>query len=141
MAPINDLLGCWRLVSQHAETQGTNEREHPYGERPFGRLVLLPDGHMIALMVAEDRKEGHSDADQAALFRSMLAYTGTYRVEGDRFIVKVESSWNQEWTGTDQERFFKLDGDRLDIVSAWIPHPLIADSPPVRGILSWRRES
>jgi len=141
MASVNDLRGCWRLISQHGETQGTNEREYVFGERPFGRLVLTPDGHMIALLVAKDRKEGKSDSDQAALFRSMLAYTGTYRVEGDRIIVKVDASWNEAWTETDQVRFYKLDGDRLDIVSAWLPHPFIADSPPVRGVLSWRRES
>jgi len=141
MAPVNDLHGCWRLISQHGETQRTNERLYPLGERPFGRLVLMPDGHMIALLVAEDRKEGQSDSDQAALFRSMLAYTGTYRVEGDRFIVKVDASWNEAWTGTDQERFYILDGDRLDIVTAWLPNPFSADSPPVRGVLSWRRES
>jgi hypothetical protein len=96
---------------------------------------------MIAVITAEGRQVGQSDADAVALFRSMLAYTGKYRVDGNKFITKVDASWNESWTGTDQERFYELDGDHLDIVSAWGPHPMLADSPPVRGILSWRRET
>jgi hypothetical protein len=32
----------------------------------------------------------------------MYAYTGPYRVEGDRLTVKVEVAWNEAWIGTDQ---------------------------------------
>lgn len=46
---------------------------------------------MIAVMTAEGRKAGQSDADHVALLRSMLAYTGGYRLGGDRFIIKVDA--------------------------------------------------
>lgn len=141
MPQEKELHGWWKLDSFHVETQGANERQQPFGRRPVGRLVLSPGRHMIAVVTAENRKPGQSDADHVALFRSMLAYTGPYRIEGNRFITTVDASWNESWTGTDQQRFYELDGDRLDIVSAWAPNPIIADSPPVRGILSWRREA
>jgi hypothetical protein len=106
VSQTKEIHGWWRLVSFDLETQGMNERQKPFGANAFGRLVLSPNGHMIAVMTAEDRKAGQSDADHLALFRSMLAYTGKYRIEGDKFITNVDASWNEAWTGTDQERFF-----------------------------------
>ncbi len=141
MSQAKELYGWWLLVSLHLESQGSDERAQPFGAHPFGRLVLSPDGQMMAVITAEGRKAGQSDTDQVALFNSMLAYTGNYTISGDKFITKVAASWNEAWTGTDQERVFKLDGDRLDIVSAWGPHPFIPSSPPIRGILSWQREA
>jgi hypothetical protein len=70
----------------------------------------------------------------------MFAYSGTYRVEADRFITKVDVSWNESWTGTEQVRFFEVDGDRLDIISAWAPSAVIPEKPMVRGILTFERE-
>jgi hypothetical protein len=35
----------------------------------------------------------------------------------------VDASWNQAWTGTDQVRFYKLDGDRLTITGASAKDP------------------
>jgi len=95
---------------------------------------------MIALLTAEGRKAGHADADQLALFGSMLAYTGTYRIEGNKFITTVDASWNEAWTSTDQERSYVLKGDNLNITSSWGPHPMLPGSPPVRGILTFHRE-
>jgi len=141
MSKHDELHGWWRLTSFYMETQGTTERQQPGGARPFGRLVLSPNGQMIAALFSEGRKAGQSDADHLALFRSMVAYTGFYRVEDDKFVTTVDGSWNEEWTGTDQERFYKLDGDRLDIIAAWGPHPFNPTSPPIRGILSWQRET
>jgi len=141
MSETRELHGWWRLVSFDMETRGVTERQKPFGANAFGRLVLSPNGQMMAVMTAESRKAGQSDADHLALFRSMLAYTGHYRVDGDKFITKVDASWNEAWTGTDQERFYELNGDRLEIVAAWTPHPLDPTSPPVRGILSWHREN
>jgi hypothetical protein len=43
----------------------------------------------------------------------MIAYAGTYRVQGDDIIMHIEISSEQTITGTDYTRSFKLDGDRL----------------------------
>lgn len=140
MTQSQELHGWWKLISFQLEIQGASQRQQPFGANPVGRLVLSANGQMIALVTAEGRKAGHAQADQLALYGSMLAYTGRYRIEGDKFITNVESSWNEAWTGTDQERFYALKGDHLDIVSSWGSHPMLPDSPPVRGILSWHRE-
>lgn len=134
------LAGAWRLVAFELEVAGRAERVLPMGPRPRGRLVLTQDGLMIGLITAGERTPGRSDAELAALYRSMLAYTGRYRVEGDRFVTLVDASWNETWVGGEQERTFALAGDRLDIVSPWAPHPLRPDAPPARGVLRWERE-
>ena len=48
----------------------------------------------------------------------MYAYSGRYTVEGEKVVHHVDVSWNESWTGTDQVRFFKLEGDSLTIKTA-----------------------
>lgn len=93
----------------------------------------------MTLITGEGRKPGSTPEERAALFSSMLSYTGIYRLEGDQFITKVDHSWNEAWNGTDQVRFYKLAGDKLDIVSAWTVATTLPERPTVRGILSWER--
>ena len=59
-------------------------------------------------------------------------------IEVDQFITTVDVSWNEAWTGTEQVRFYKLDGERLDILTAWMPHPAHPERIG-RAILSWER--
>jgi len=141
MPGCNDKLhGCWRLISFHTERKDSKERTQPWGADPNGYLILGSDGRMMTLITAKAREPGNTDENLAALFRTMMAYTGLYRVDGDRFIIKIDSSWNEAWSGSEQERFFKLVGDTLDVISAWMPNPLDSGKSMGRGILSFRRE-
>lgn len=134
------LQGSWKLVSWIIENKDSDERTEPMGPNPNGRLILDSGNRMAAVITSRARQPGNSEAQQAELFRSMLAYTGTYRIEGDKFVTKVDASWAESWNNTEQERFFKVDGNTLDIISAWMPHPIFPDSKVVRGVLSWVRE-
>jgi hypothetical protein len=122
------------------EYQESGARE-PYfsAAPPSGYLILTPEGRMMALIVSGEREPGQTNEQQAALFRTMLAYTGQYRFEGDQFITSVDVSWNEAWTGTEQVRFYTLDGEQLDVRTAWLPHPTHPEHPMIRGILSWER--
>ena len=61
-------------------------------------------------------------------------YSGTYSVEGDKWITNVEVAWNPEWVGTKQVRDFKLDGERLMVLTPWRVMPNWADKrPPQRA--------
>jgi hypothetical protein len=73
------------------------------------------------------------------LFDRLTAYSGVCRVEADEIIVTVDVAWHPSWLGTEQTRFFKLDGDRLSIISAPQQHPKFADKV-VRGIVAWQRD-
>ena len=69
------------------------------------------------------------------LFRTMLSYTGFYRFEEDKFITTVDVSWNELWAGTDQVRSYTLDGDRLDIMTAWMQTQYIRSGLGVESFL------
>ena len=60
----------------------------------------------------------------------MIAYTGTYRLEGDRWITQVDVAWNPEWVGTEQTRFFAIDGDVLKVHTPWRVMPNWARERP-----------
>lgn len=134
------LHGSWQLTSFHTELQDSGERTQPWGVEPHGRLIFGPDGRMMVLITAESREMGSTDAELAKLFRTALAYTGRYRIDGDRFMTKIDASWNEVWNGTEQERFYKLDGDTLIVSTAWMPNPLVPGNPIGRAVLGFRRE-
>jgi hypothetical protein len=132
------LVGTWKLVSWELEFQDTGERRAVYGVQPVGYLILTPEGRMMAMVEGEGRKTPQTEAERANAFQTMIAYSGTYRVEGDRWITKVEATWNPAWRGTDQARFFKVEGDRLSVISIWQPQVNLGGRVG-RGILFWER--
>ncbi len=134
------LQGSWRLVSFETELQDSKERTRPWGADPNGVLSFGADGRMTVLVTAKAREPGNTDEKQLALFRTLMAYTGRYRIEGDRFIAKIDASWNEAWNGSEQERFFRLEGDALEVSTAWMPNPLVPGNPVGRGVLRFRRE-
>ncbi|MBK9521399.1 MAG: lipocalin-like domain-containing protein [Rhodocyclaceae bacterium] len=133
------LRGAWKLESFEAELQASGQRFKPWGENPNGYFIVEPGGRMIALLTAGERPVGEADGDLASLFRSMVAYTGRYRIEGDRLITKVDASWNEAWNGTEQERFYHFEKDHLVLTTTWAPINFLPGSPVARGILSWVR--
>jgi len=137
--PAVALLGTWKLTSYEIELQASGERKPVLGRSPTGYLVFGRDRRMMAVITGDERKAGEGEADRAALLKTMVAYTGVYRIEGDRFITRVDASWNEAWTGTEQVRFFKLAGDRLEITSAWAPSTMLPGRPVTRGYIHWRR--
>jgi len=135
-----DIVGVWRLVSVVYEDAQTKERTPVLGEHPKGRQIATAEGHWLALVTADGRKIPQSDEERAQALRSMIAYTGRYRVEGGKVITKVEAAWNEAWVGGEQVRFIRFDGDRLFIESPPMPHPNLAGKV-VRVIVIWERET
>src|SRR4030042_4165510 len=113
------ILGIWKLISFESEFQATGEREPTLGKNPTGYLIFTPEGRMMVVIEGEGRKAPKTEDERATLFRTMFAYTGMFRLEGDKLISKVDVSWNPALVGTEQVRFFKFDGDRLQIIRAW----------------------
>jgi hypothetical protein len=133
------IVGTWALVSVVYEDIASKERTPVYGEHPRGIQIATPEGRWLALMTAEGRAIPKSDAERAQALKSMIAYTGRYRVENGQVITKVEAAWNEAWVGGEQVRTIRFDGDRLYIESPPMPHPNINDKT-VRVIVVWQRE-
>jgi hypothetical protein len=133
------IVGTWTLISVVYEDQETKARTPVLGEHPRGRQIATADGRWLALVTAEGRTVPKTDAERAQALRSMIAYTGRYRVEDGKVITKVEAAWNEAWVGGEQVRFIRFEGDRLFIESPPMPHPNQNDKV-VRVIVIWDRE-
>jgi hypothetical protein len=120
LADRNPLLGTWRMKSYQVRTT-TGEMSTPYGVHPMGYLSYSADGRMQVIGTANgrivSRDPAPTDENMAALHRTMFAYAGTYSLGADKVIHHVDISWNQAWNGTDQERFYELNGDTLTLTT------------------------
>jgi Lipocalin-like domain len=137
-AEADGLIGTWKLVSWQVIAE-TERPQNVFGSHPKGFLVLTREGRSIVVTTADNRRGGMGDAERAALHKSMLAYSGKYRVEGHDFITVVDVSWNEEWNGTEQRRHFRIEGDKLFIESAPAPSILFPGKTDFRRIV-WERE-
>jgi lipocalin-like protein len=133
------IVGTWTLVSVVYEDQETKARTPVYGEHPRGRQIATADGVWLALVTAEGRPVPKTDEERAQALRTMIAYTGRYRVQDGKVVTKVEAAWNEAWVGGEQSRFIHFEGDRLFIESPPMPHPN-QNNKVVRVIVIWDRE-
>jgi Lipocalin-like domain len=112
----DQLYGSWRLLTFKAQIVGEDaEPRDVFGSSPVGRLILTRAHTMAAFLSRPDRKPPTDDADAATLLHPMTAYTGRFRIEGDKFITTVDGAWNEVFKSTKQVRIFKLEGDTLTI--------------------------
>jgi hypothetical protein len=133
------IVGTWKLVSVLYEDAQTKERWPVLGAHPAGYQIATPEGRWLALVTAEGRKPPQTDADRAQALRTMISYTGKYRLEDGKVITKVEAAWNEAWVGTEQIRAYRFDGNLLHLESPPQPHPNLAGRV-VRIIVTWERE-
>lgn len=133
------VVGTWSLRSYVVEVQATGEKLPVMGETPAGYVTFLPEGRVFFLLTGEGRKPAKSDSERAQLFSSLVAYTGTYTTEEDTWTTNVDVAWNPEWVGTKQVRSFKLEGDRLDVLTPWRIMPNWPDKGMTRSIISFER--
>jgi hypothetical protein len=71
----------------------------------------------------------------------MLAYSGKYRIDGNKITTRVDMSSNEVYTGAnqDQTRFFRVEGDKLDIRTPEIASAVLPGKKIV-GTLCFERE-
>lgn len=126
--------GTWRLVSFEREYQATAEREYPMGRSPTGYILFLPEGRMTVVITADGRKAPTTDQDRAELYNSLVAYTGKYRIDGDKWVTTVDVSANPAWVGTEQTRTFRVTANRLQEMTAWFARP---DNRMSRAVITY----
>ena len=121
-------IGTWKLISAVREEHPSGEKVDQFGPGAIGFLNYSADGRMLALLVRGDRKRPArfpvSDEEAAGLFRGLVSYGGRYEVKGDEVFHYVDISANEIWTGSEQQRFFRFDGDRLRLSTPVNPDPI-----------------
>ena len=137
-----DLVGTWRLVSWvEEETEGKAQHKN-FGDDPNGILMYTADGRMSIIFTDPRRQPPASpmatDAEAAQLFRGMVAYAGSYRIDGDKVLVHVDASWNRAWDGMDRPPVsVEVKGDRLTYKTAPFVSPFIGKQ--MVATLIWER--
>ncbi len=123
----DSLIGTWRLV-EFTDLDQDGKWQHWYGEHPRGYFVYDATGHVhiqimrvppLAAFPEANFDDGTlpSPEHSLAAYTAYLAYFGTYTVDAKKHVVThhIEGSLAPDYTGTDQPRPFKLEGDRLVI--------------------------
>ncbi len=121
----------------------TGKEKDLWGENPAGFLTYTSDGRMSAVIAASGRKIPVSSAaqaspeEQAMLFRSFIAYAGTYTLTDTSVIHHDEVASDPTWTGTDQVRYVHFEGDLIVITAPQIR--TVSDPDPKVLKLVWKR--
>jgi len=131
--------GLWKLVSYEVEIQATGQKEFPMGQKPTGYVIFTVEGRVFFILTGEGRKPARTVQDRADLLNSLVSYSGTYRLKGDKWITSVEVAWNPEWIGTEQVRSFKVEGDRLQVLTPWRVMPNWPEKGMTRSIVTFER--
>jgi Lipocalin-like domain len=118
------LVGTWRLI-HFVDTDAGGKVRYRFGEKPMGYFVYDPTGHLSVQIMrmpatppfASGVDNKGTDAEVRAAYDGYVAYFGTYRVDEAKGVIThvVEGSLKPSYTGTDQPRPFKLEGDTLII--------------------------
>ena len=84
----NPLVGAWKLISFQFVSEGTDERFDAYDEHPQG-FAIFTEARALFLLTAGDRLTTDPASE---LFERMCAYSGRYRMHGDRIITSLGSA-------------------------------------------------
>jgi hypothetical protein len=136
------LIGSWKLKSWITEVIETKRKLSFFGDAPKGYIHFGADGRVFAVLTAENRKDVKSEEDQIAAFSTLVAYTGRFKIDGDKLITTVDVSADPGMVGKDLVRFFKCEGASLEIITA----PFVSDKPAhdlggklLQSYLLWHR--
>ncbi len=123
------LIGTWKQMAGFVrDADGGPERSN-LSKAPNGFMSFMADGRMVNLTVDSSRKAAEhnppTEAEAAHLHRTLIGYAGTWRIDGNQVFYDLDVSWNQSWTGTEQMRYWRLEGaDTLHVSTAEMMNPL-----------------
>ncbi|MCK1522194.1 lipocalin-like domain-containing protein [Bradyrhizobium sp. 17] len=134
-----DLVGTYKLLDTRLTFLDTGQT---IPKDDTGFVMYGRDGRMMAMIQRVDRPKPASidkatDQECLELFRSMIAYGGTYTFDGMTVEHHINISLNETWTGTAQIRDVKRDGSKLILSTRPAPSPF--DGKMVSATLTWEK--
>ena len=126
LAGDEEIWGTYRLITATYKIVGTGDVVSSYGEHPKGYISYGKEGRMLVLITFDGRIKPPDVTkttleERDALYRSMVAYGGTYTYSGNQIQHHVDISWDETRSGTTVTRTITRDGNRLTYVTE--PHP------------------
>ncbi len=133
-------VGVWSLESFDAFFRDTGLSQPVFGESPRGRAILTESGFASFLLLNPDRTPPVDAAGFQQIYASTIAYSGTYRIEGDELITDPDLAWDPAWIDTPQPRQLSFEGEKLVLTTPWQESPLNPEEQ-LRAVLKWVKES
>ena len=139
------VTGTWQLMSAGTfRRDGSFEPFPEYGPNAIGYLMYDSTGHMCASLANPNHPhwvnaEKPTDAEKVRSYDAFFAYCGTYEIrekEG-RIIHRPEMGSWPHYVGTDQNRNFRLEGNRLSLSAEETP----PNGEHRRYQITWQRVS
>ena len=134
-----ELAGSWKLVSTKMEISDTKETVDIFGPNPLGFGVFTADGRWIVVISASGLSEPENEQQRAAVYNALGAYSGRYKLVGNRLTIKVDVASNPGTIGREQIRDVALEGDRLVLTAPRNRLRRLGGREGV-GIVVWERE-
>jgi hypothetical protein len=141
-ASAEDVVGSWKQTAFYQKVVSSGEKRYPFTESVVGRVIYTKEGTYCNMATASGRKQAGpapTDEERLALFKSMYAFCGTYKVEGSKISGQPDVAWTPGWiTGGARTNTMKLDGKKLTIEST--PFKSQLDGVDVVAITEYERE-
>lgn len=139
----DSLAGTWSLVAwRRIAVDGTVS--YPLGKEARGLLSYADNGRMMVQITGENRAElatddplGGDESARAWAYSTYLAYFGTYEVQGQNVVHRIEGSLYQNWAGQSQIRPLTDESGELVLRT---PPMRLSDGTTVVNELAWTRE-
>lgn len=111
--------GRWKLMAAEDLRADGSVARYPWGSNPVGSIVVEGGSCYVQIMSSDvPAFKGTTPINeqmQAMLLSSYIAYSGpcTINTAESSVTLKVEAAWRPNYVGTEQKRFFKIEGNRL----------------------------
>jgi Lipocalin-like domain len=117
----SSIVGVWKITSFDGKYGVTGTTQQPFGAHPSGYIVYTRGGRFVYFFVGDNRKASSrpdpTGAERVELFKTLVGYSGTYKVEGSKVVMHLDASWHQSWTGIDQVRTVEISGNKMTLTS------------------------
>ena len=120
------LVGTWKLVSAVSEDLATGQKTNIYKGTPIEFIAYGADGRVMTIIVTRPVRSRRGSQQPLPRLRRCsdpwpLTQAATSSMETRLSIAPTPPGTT--WTGTDQVRDYKLDGERLMLATAPSPNP------------------
>ena len=118
----HSIVGAWSLLSWTIRFDDGRPARQPYGGSPNGSLLYSADGRMLAAIARAERKslsaavpQQAPDSEKTAAFDSFFIYGGSFEIDGDEVVHRVDIALNPNFVGSVQRRKMHFEDNRLTL--------------------------
>jgi len=139
----HSIVGAWTLVSFEFRREDGSVI-YPFGADAQGSFIYTETSRFSVQIMRIDRPRfeipdqmrGTPEEIEAG-YKGSISYFGTYEVDGENGVIlhHVEGSIFPNMEGTEQRRFFKLTGNRLQLRTP----PFTVGGDRAVGVIEWER--